>query len=883
MALLTPFIPRGSTDLQQNTELALYLLRYLEQKRDPRARIWPGERGVRTLQYACQALEALHELNLKGLTNHLTEPAVNWLLALPLDLPADDLRAFRLFPARFKTLARLGRFDAARLMGDFDVLSQLFDPATGWIHDAPVDLHPTLVTMLWADTLLHLEAGGPLPPTLLALREQALMAINASFDVWLNARQTGEPASVAPGAAGLRPGEFANPGDAGYAYDLLARAGQRPPTSPGVEAACQVFTALVRDRHAGDLRRPDLLHTALHLQARFPHVAETRAVSEALLRDLRQSYENDECQDENLTFHALVLRLLAAYHGEGLRMAILERLWRDSVTSAEAHEREEQAELETEFVNLVRQSIRVHLAPPQRITGTRARGEVYRLRFGLTTESTDEHGAPLSAPRDTLRLIVKKGAPDVLAHAIERYRNLPEPLQRLFARHADIPQDQAPGYLIMQDLADMQPLSEVLAELDRPVVLADERSGGVADAAASVCRVMQALHGFQRRSSLIGYQLDVVYLAPMTQALERLAQPSAFPELRHWLTDTLLINNRKYRRLDWYLLQLRRHEAVLNPASLGFVHGDCHSRNLMLSRDYALAKFVDIETLSSADDYIVDYGLLIEDIAVYQSLPYGSERGRVSWDDIELSQTGEAARENRIKYPAFPRSEAVVAFQAELLRGLRAYAESLGDASWQARLWLAIARGLLLLATRQLTSHTVEPQRRLHSPRYVNDVRLVQTTYAEAIRLLRELVEHLNSRKGQPLPDLPFPGEHRPPASESQAVPLASLLDTLLHALGDDVERRPVTERPDLTDFITRDRQHLLARIALQDEPPVMYLAARPEQLSDPHGLAAPIGLDDAAVVAPGLGSRVALGDGVPAEALVALVRQAQELAAHIA
>jgi hypothetical protein len=276
---------------------------------------------------------------------------------------------------------------------------------------------------------------------------------------------------------------------------------------------------------------------------------------------------------------------------------------------------------------------------------------------------------------------------------------------------------------------------------------------------------------------------------------------------------------------------------------------------------------------------VVDYGLLIEDIAVYQSLPYGSERGRVGWEDIEIGSAGGEGAPNRIKYPAFPRSEAVVAFQSELLRHLRAYADSLGDTGWQARLWLAIARGLLLLATRQLTSNTVEPQRRMHSPRYVNDVRLVQTSYAEAIRLLRELVEHLNSRKGSPLPDLPFPGEHRPAAGEPQAAPLAALLDSLTQALGDGVERRPVVERPDLTDFVTRAGQHLLARVALQVDPPVVYLGARPEQLADPHQLAAPLTQEDGAVLAPGLSSRVALAEGVTPDQVVDLVRQAQELA----
>jgi hypothetical protein len=53
-----PFVATGSTEAQKNTELAVYLLRDLEHKRHPQERIWPGERGLRTLQYACQVLEA---------------------------------------------------------------------------------------------------------------------------------------------------------------------------------------------------------------------------------------------------------------------------------------------------------------------------------------------------------------------------------------------------------------------------------------------------------------------------------------------------------------------------------------------------------------------------------------------------------------------------------------------------------------------------------------------------------------------------------------------------------------------------------------------------------------------------------------------------------
>src|SRR5205814_6154164 len=115
-----------------------------------------------------------------------------------------------------------------------------------------------------------------------------------------------------------------------------------------------------------------------------------------------------------------------------------------------------------------------------------------------------------------------------------------------------------------------------------------------------------------------------------------------------------------------------------------------------------------------------------------------NKRGRVTCDEISTGQTDSEAEapEDWMAYPAFPRSEAVVDFQLELLRHLKNFAEELDDASWQPRLWLATARGLLLLASRQLSSQAVAP-RRAHGPRFVNDARLVQLSFAEALRLLR--------------------------------------------------------------------------------------------------------------------------------------------------
>lgn len=251
-----PFAVRGSTELQQNAELALYLLRFLETRRDPHERIWRGERALRTLQYACQVLEALYELNIRGLTHHLAEPAANWIMALPLDVPPEDLRPFRLFPSRFKVLAQVGKFDPARLMSDFDGLAEHFDPATGWMHDAPIDLHPTLVTLIWLDTFHRLDGLNLLSAEHRARCDQALTALQTTFESWLAQtaaeQQSGQHAAEGPG---LRPGALANAADASYAFDLLCRFGRLPADSQPAEAARQVLLHTLRAGQPTALRR----------------------------------------------------------------------------------------------------------------------------------------------------------------------------------------------------------------------------------------------------------------------------------------------------------------------------------------------------------------------------------------------------------------------------------------------------------------------------------------------------------------------------------------------------------------------------------------------------------------------------------------------------
>lgn len=872
------FSPTGTTELQKNTALALYLLRYLEHQRDPLNRLWVGPRWVRTLQFTCHCLEALHHLQLRGLTEHLRDPATRWLLRPEFDAPPEDQQLMRIYPSRFKTLLMLGAFEADQLLPEVEALARYFDPVTGWLSNAPVDLHPTLVTLIWTDTLLHLQAQQLLLPARAVGLQQALTSIAQALENWLDQAALALQKNTFPAdSPSHQSGVITNAGDASYAFDLLLRGDYWTPTAPHATEAAQLFTELVQRRRLGDLRRTDLLYSSLHLRTHCATQPGAQDAVQSFLAEIRGRYESDDAQREPLPYHALVLRVLVAHHGAQLADQVLKKLWHDTLEADYAQERHAQEQQLAEFVQVIQQSIHIQLAPPQRITGTRAQVEVYRLRFGLQTEATDENDRPFTVPRETLRLIVKKGAPTSLQRAMERYRALPEKLQQLFARHVAEP--RTPGYLLMQDLADMSPLSECLTELERPSLMLDEREQLATTAAQSVGRILQALHQHDRRPVIASYQFESHYITPITTCLERLCQPKAFPELKQWLEGTLLINELAHKKFDTYLTQLRRHETQLRPPRLGYVHGDCHSRNLMLTRDYARAKFVDIDTLTNAEDYILDYGLLLEDVAVYQALPYGSERGRLEWDLIETSRPTNTSRslENWITYPPFPQSEAIVIFQRELLRQLQDYAERLQDTGWQSRLWLAIARGLMLLAARQLASHTVEPLRRSDGAKLVNDIKLVQVAYAEALRLLRELLEHL--KQTQPLPTLPFPGLHRsltPLSPTTGGNWLSELRDAIGQAFQGQAEWQAVEHTP-FVDLVANAHQQAFARLNTKPEAPALYLLAQRNHLNDPQHLAqASILQDEVARLKPAgfLATRIRLTPYLVASDILDLLRQ---------
>jgi hypothetical protein len=87
------------------------------------------------------------------------------------------------------------------------------------------------------------------------------------------------------------------------------------------------------------------------------------------------------------------------------------------------------------------------------------------------------------------------------------------------------------------------------------------------------------------------------------------------------------------------------------------------------------------ETLTSAEDYVVDYGLLLEDVALYQSLPHGS--GAALGDGSDHAPDHGAT--STTITPPFPRSDMVLG-QTELPDGCARMPSPLAM-SLAARLW----------------------------------------------------------------------------------------------------------------------------------------------------------------------------------------------------
>jgi len=311
----------------------------------------------------------------------------------------------------------------------------------------------------------------------------------------------------------------------------------------------------------------------------------------------------------------------------------------------------------------------------------------------------DDPNLRLSFP-DTL--IVKYGPIDEIEAERKNYAQLPSTLKADFVNIPEqtyIDEKKQCAYIIMPDLRQYQTLHERLHMGPPPESLATELAPFLISIYARSAAVGQsrAQRGAIRR----------LYLAPMLDNLDRIfnymAEIHAFiPEKDPTESENL------HATLHNQIGQLMQRAIQLQTFTTTCMHGDLHSRNIMLRRtkrregnDF-LFKLIDLEKFERDGDFALDAGQLLIDLEILRK-NFGDRAGPIStmMDCIE--------------------------------QAFFDYAEELNDAYFHIRLHIAQARALIRIAKGLVKQ---------------GEQMLSESRRSPAVRLADEVVEHAQLASG---------------------------------------------------------------------------------------------------------------------------------------
>ncbi len=806
----------GTSEIDDDAALAIHLNTFKGNNHERHDGCWPDRDVRRAMRNTCHALEALHLLNLPAHTQDYLAGGVAWLVNLSTsDLPDEDEQEFespRWHPSRFKTLTWLSSFDNPLVHNDFQRLAQNVD-RNGYLRN--VHNRHLLATLIYLDTLFYLGQMQTLPEFWQQCQGRALGAISREVVSWFENPSTSEP--------------FVSTQELSYALDILLIYGALTPQDPMIETIRSSLVAELDTSDESKILSEEALYCSIQLSRHFAQHRDTQRILGHLRGALLRGYQTGSLAiaAQEFPFHPLVLRLLTTYHDDRLSGAILKQLFRTHEEQFRSEVQARQAEVETELRQLLQQyQVLVDIKGVQKLGGGMRAEKVYSVEFEVALSgpggnanatmypSSPSAGGPDARQNatplwsDSQKLVVKTAPIEDLRRSINQYKALPFGIRPLFAAHAHDPyliqSARGPtGYLIMQDLLHMQTLDALLDDLDLPMLT--QRHAQMLTSAVS--RVAAALHRIHhedvtRRDHYAGGQIARLYLAPLEDKIIQLGQkfPRLKPELRG-----IWFNERDYKSLNHYLGILQNRIGQLRPSALCLVHGDCHTRNIMLDRSGDRVMFIDLDRISWSGDYIDDFALLLEDACVYRYLSGSDRRGGLRPGDVLEVSMPDGAVGWRCTRSLFQR-QLTQRFQTALLELLPGYAQAMhNDANWQARLWLATAVRLLGLAS------------------LVEEISFAVVLYAEAIRLLDTLCECLT--RNTALPSLLF-GAPSPAADTT----LRNRQTSLIAALQQSFPDLAIHPRGHRLELRTGDGQ-LCAVLLTADHTWRLALAALPQTL----------------------------------------------------
>lgn len=732
-----PYDPVGLSDLEQDAELVLHLAIFFKTTQEPYDGIWTGHSMLATLRNTCHALDALTLLDLGVLDADLEESAATWLINLPglEDIASEDVDQIRLYPSRFKTLINLGCFDNKHVRNDFDELHTCLSEdglVLGVMHRA------VLATLVYLDCLDMLAQKGLLKECWKWGRKQALEAVSSEVRLWYQDQKNATNRS-----------QIRDLGDLSYAVDLLLR-DNRLDTETSMALVAKL--AMQNEIDQRDRTAPitsDILYCAIQLSRHFSDELEIRTALQSLIHEIKVRYQETNLDREADFIHALVLRLMLAYRGELLSSEITRRLITQQEQFLVSQKQSEALREREQFANLVRNKLNVKIEGIEPLTGGITEAGVFRVSFSFefvtVSGSNGLKSQTYSVSPKPNSLVIKRDTLDSIRHAIQKYETLPDTTKLYFSRHVD-PPEVVPGkandvgFLILEDLTSMVTLQDELNRVDQGAV-SNTHLDRLERATEAICDAVFSLYRatLRDRSHFFGAQLSKLYLSRIETSLTELTHHNKFPLLKPWLTGFML-DNRRFRSVEHYLNKVSGHSGILRVPYLMLVHGDLHSRNIMLDETLQKAKFIDLDQVTYDGDYISDMALLLEDVCIYRFLVDHEYRFRLDLNDVRFPSDSDESSGVDVEYPVLS-SEIVRQFQENLLVELKTFASDIDDIYWKERLWLALVSFLFNIAAKQ------------------HNVKCAAVAYVEGVKLLDELVSHLSRESS--LEGIPFPNQHK--------------------------------------------------------------------------------------------------------------------------
>ncbi len=715
----------GVTSVERDARLVEQLvisLRAQQQKNGA----WPGDDLSHTLRNTCHALEALYLLG-SATFPRIIANGVHWLLNLADEIDADSSAwiSIRLHPSRFKTLARLREFQDEKLQEDFAELCGRIGE-DGLLNKVLVD--QLLGSLIVMDTLLELRTVGHHLLSYDRIASCTLPTIKSCLVRWCGSHQDA-----------WRQELINNVGEASYALDILLRSHTielSDPLCASVRTA--MLDALSPERNQRTLEK-DALYSAIQLSTYFSNDREVTTALNRFHQHLHQRLGQSESrrwykQDD---MPPLIVRMLLTCGGAELSQSLIGNLWEEAFASRQHLTQERDIERRQQFAQLIRQRVEIEIRDVEDLTGGITTARVFRVEYAIQED--------ILADKTTLHrnsathVVIKADSHSALERSIAQFQRLPADLQKYFAHHAPATKvndaSETSAFMVLEDLTDeYATFREVLNEVDKRRPSPDDRAR-LEQAATAIMNCLVNIYSRTLRpiDDIAGFQVSRLYFSRLDRSLLDMVSEHRFPRLKDFFQGFTLETEDgvelHFKSIGYYQQALQRHFHRLRPPCLVMTHGDCHSRNIMLDNCFERVKFIDLDRIDVAGDYILDIALLLEDVALFRRFFDEKYRFFLRPEDITLS-----IDRNHIAYPTFV-TETAQLFQRLVLETLADFAKRYHDRYYRERLWLGIALHLLRLVDKQ------------------NEIRSAAALYVEAIKLLDALVHSMNGQ--QLLPPMP--------------------------------------------------------------------------------------------------------------------------------